>query len=312
MFDHEAAAPSQKASVVIRYLDRVSQDLLTPDQGLRLDFSKPVGEEALTAAGSVSWRVFRNPISLYIGGVTAVLMELAEPRVRSGVWDHSSFRTDPMSRMKRTGLAAMVTVYGAQSEARRMIAAIVALHGQVSGLTPSGDAYGANDPELLDWVQATASFGFVEAYSAYVRPLSDADRNQFLIEAMPAARLYGAVGAPTSLAQRQALFDAMLPRLEASDIVFEFLGIMQKTKVFPPPFGALQYLLVRAGVALVPQSMRQKLGLGRAWGVSSWQHTLIAGLARMSDRLILPSSPPVQACRRLGLDPNVVFFNPDH
>ena len=307
MPDHEAAEPRQKASPLIRYLDRVSLGLLTPDQGPRLDFSKPAGENALTSAGSVSWRVFRNPISLYIGGVTAVLMELAEPRVRSGVWDHSSFRTDPMSRMKRTGLAAMVTVYGAQSEARRMIAAIVALHGQVSGLTPGGEAYGANDPELLDWVQATASFGFVEAYSAYVRPLSDADRNQFLIEAMPAARLYGAVGAPTSLAQRQALFEAMLPRLEPSDIVLEFLAIMQKTKVFPPPFGALQTLLVRAGVALVPQPMRQILGLGRAWDVSPWQHRLIATLARMSDRLILPSSPPVQACRRLGLNPNAVL-----
>jgi hypothetical protein len=27
----------------------------------------------------------------------------------------------------------------------------------------------------------------------------------------------------------------------------------------------------------------------------------------MSDRLILPSSPPVQACRRLGLDASEVF-----
>lgn len=290
------------------YLDRKAAALLMPDQGPPLDFSKPAGEDALTPAGSVSWRVFRNPISLYIGGVTAVLMELAEPRVRSGVWDHSSFRTDPMNRMKRTGLAAMVTVYGAQSEARRMIGAIVTLHGKVSGFTPGGEAYSANDQVLLDWVQATASFGFLEAYNAYVRPLSDADRNQFLIEAMPAARLYGAVGAPTNLEQRQALFDAMLPRLEPSDIVFEFLGIMQKTKVFPPPFGILQNLLVRAGVALVPQAMRQKLGIGHAWEISPWQHKLITGLAQMSDRLILPSSPPVQACRRLGLDAKQVFL----
>jgi uncharacterized protein (DUF2236 family) len=117
---------------VIGYLDRKAAALLMPDQGPRLDFSKPAGEAALTPAGSVSWRVFRNPISLYIGGVTAVLMELAEPRVRAGVWDHTSFRTDPMTRMKRTGLAAMVTVYGAQSEARRMIASIVRLHGKIS------------------------------------------------------------------------------------------------------------------------------------------------------------------------------------
>ena len=105
-----AAASGPRASPLIRYLDRVSLELLTPDQGPRLDFSKPAGEDALTTAGSVSWRVFRNPISLYIGGVTAVLMELAEPRVRSGVWDHTTFRTEPQPRKKRTGLAALVTV----------------------------------------------------------------------------------------------------------------------------------------------------------------------------------------------------------
>jgi uncharacterized protein (DUF2236 family) len=292
---------------VIGYLDRKAAALLMPDQGPRLDFSKPAGEAALTPAGSVSWRVFRNPISLYIGGVTAVLMELAEPRVRAGVWDHTSFRTDPMTRMKRTGLAAMVTVYGAQSEARRMIASIVRLHGKISGTSSGGLAYSANDQVLLDWVQATASFGFLEAYSAYVRPLSDADRNQFLSEAMPAARLYGAVGAPSNLEERQALFDAMAPSLEPSDIVFEFLGLMQKTKVFPAPFGVLQNLLVRAGAGLVPQSMRQTLGLGQGWDVSPWQARLIARLARMSDRLNLPSSPPVQACQRLGLDAKAVF-----
>jgi len=43
--------------------------------------------------------------------------------------------------------------------------------------TPHGDAYAANDPELLAWVQATALHGFVEAHHAYVRPLDGAARN---------------------------------------------------------------------------------------------------------------------------------------
>ena len=43
------------------------------------DFSPPVGEAALVPADSVSWRVFKNPLSLFIGGVAAVIMELAEP-----------------------------------------------------------------------------------------------------------------------------------------------------------------------------------------------------------------------------------------
>src|ERR1700743_126117 len=69
---------------------------LSPDTHSRIDFTKPAGEPALTSPDSVSWRVFKNPISLFIGGVTAVLMEFAEPKIRSGVWDHSTFKTDPL------------------------------------------------------------------------------------------------------------------------------------------------------------------------------------------------------------------------
>src|SRR5436190_2206232 len=103
-----------------------------------LDFRQPAGEAALVGADSVSWRVFKNPVALFIGGISAVLLELAEPRVRSGVWDHSSFRSNPVPRMKRTGLAALITVYGAYSVAEAMIANVRRMHGQISGTTTSG------------------------------------------------------------------------------------------------------------------------------------------------------------------------------
>ena len=124
----------------------------------------------------LSWRIFKNPVSLFIGGVSAVILELAEPRVRSGVWDHTSFRTDPLTRLRRTGAAAMITVYGARSQAEAMIAGVRRRHGHVTGVTPAGVAYEANDPVLLDWVQATAAFGFIEAYKRFARALSAARR----------------------------------------------------------------------------------------------------------------------------------------
>jgi hypothetical protein len=86
-------------------------------------------------APRVSWRVFKNPLSLFIGGVTAVIMELAEPRVRTGIWEHTTFRVDPIRRLRRTGLAAMVTVYGARSTAEPMIARIRPMHEMVAGTT---------------------------------------------------------------------------------------------------------------------------------------------------------------------------------
>jgi ER-bound oxygenase mpaB/B'/Rubber oxygenase, catalytic domain len=108
-----------------------------------------------------SWRIFKNPLSLFIGGVTAVIMELAEPRVRTGVWEHTTFRQDPIRRLRRTGLAAMVTIYGARSTAEAMIARVRRVHDRIAGTTPSGEPYCANDPQLLNWVQATAAYGLI-------------------------------------------------------------------------------------------------------------------------------------------------------
>lgn len=266
-----------------------------------VDFTRPAGEPALASPDSVSWQVFKNPVSLFIGGTTAVLLELAEPRVRSGVWDHTSFRTNPLPRMARTGLAAMVTVYGAQSVAERMIAGVGRMHSQVSGVTPAGEAYRASDPELLDWVQATASFGFLQAYHTFVRLLAQSDRDRFYAEAAPAARLYGALGAPQSEAALEQQLQAMRPKLERSQIVFDFLDIMRRTPAAPGPLRPMQNLFIRAGVEILPGWTRDILGLGPSHGLRSWERGLVALAARAADRVVFKSSPPAQACLRMGL-----------
>ena len=118
--------------------------------GWKVDFLQPAGEPAYAGPDSVSWRVFKNPVALGVGGIAAVLLEFADARIRSGVWDHSTFKTDPVGRSKRTGMAAMVGVYGPQSAARRVIQGVTNMHRQVKGETPSGEAYSALDVELLD------------------------------------------------------------------------------------------------------------------------------------------------------------------
>jgi uncharacterized protein (DUF2236 family) len=70
--------------------------------GWKIDYAHPPGEPALLDPGSMHWRVYKNPIALAVGGVAAVLLEFAEPRIRSGVWDHSTFETDPLGRAWRT------------------------------------------------------------------------------------------------------------------------------------------------------------------------------------------------------------------
>lgn len=273
-----------------------------------VDFRHPSGEPALIAHDSVSWRVFKNPVSGFIGGITAVVLELGEPRVCAGVWNHTTFRTEPLRRLRRTGLAAMVTVYGPRSTAERMIAGIRGMHERVRGETGDAAPYHANDPVLLDWVQATASFGFVEAYSAYVRELAPAQFDAFYAESEASARLYGAVGSPTSQRALDAQFAAMRPHLRASAAVTEFLEIMRRTAILPGPLRLMQGMLVRAAVALVPEWARETLGLcGATWALGAWEARLVRVLGRVSDRIAIPGSPPVEACERLGLPRRYLF-----
>jgi uncharacterized protein (DUF2236 family) len=283
-----------------RRLDAAAGALLNPPQG-HADFTRPPGEEALVPPNSVSWRIFKNPVALYVGGVAAVILELAEPAVRTGVWEHSSFRQDPVGRLRRTGSAAMVTVYGARSVAVPMIARVVRMHAKIAGETPDGAPYRASDTRLLTWVHATAAFGIAEAYSRYVEALSPAELDSLYREGMPSARLYGALGSPASDAQRCALFDSMRGRLEPSPIIFEFLRIMQEARAFPRPFLWMQQMLGRAAVEIIPGWVRERLGLTESYGLRGRERWIIRLAAATSNRIVLPESPAAHACLRVGL-----------
>jgi uncharacterized protein (DUF2236 family) len=288
-----------------RQIDELAQSFLQPQQ--TIDFSRPKGEPALIAPDSISWRMFKNPVAVFIGGVTAVLLEFAEPRVRDGVWQHSSFRSHPLNRLRRTGLVAMVTVYGPRSKAEAMIAGVVRRHERVTGWTSVGEPYRANDPELLNWVQATAGFGFTEAYHAYARCLTADEREALFIEALPSARLYGATGAPASQDELDAIFEVMRPRLVASRIIFEFLEIMEHAPILPVPARPVQRVLLKAAAEILPIWVRERLGLGPRWTLRLTERAVVRALALASDRLMLRSSPAIQSCRRLGLPDTYLY-----
>ena len=275
------------------------RELMRPPPGMDVDFSQPAGEPALAPQGGVAWQVFANPVALFIGGVAAVLLELAEPAVRAGVWEHSSFRRDPVMRLRRTGAAAMMTVYGPRSEAEKLIARVVRMHDRVQGSTADGLAYRASYPRLLDLVHATASFGFTEAYHRYVRALSALERDAAFAEGRPAALLYGATGSPGSWSEWEEMLAATAPRLQGSDTLDEFLHTMTTAPIAPPPLRRLQSLLVRAAVEIVPEPVRSLPQL-RRYGLRPGEAVLVRSLARAARLLPLGDTPPVQAARRLA------------
>lgn len=292
-------------------LEKAAKRFLEPEDGHpHAEFLYPPGEPALAAHDSISWQVFKNPVALFIGGVAAVILELAEPRVRTGVWQNTSFKTNPSLRLKRTGLAAMMTVYGPRSQAEAMIAGIRRMHGRISGMTPDGQHYSANAPELLDWVHATASFGFLQAYHTYVRPLDEHQRNCFYEEGKPASELFGTLSAPASEKEINNLFLNMHDRLEASPVIFDFLNIMCRSPILPlrGPLRIVQKLLVMSAIALVPGNIRERLDLTGSWAASPWQLYAARLIAATADRILIRSLPAVHACRRMGLPDDYLYM----
>lgn len=285
-------------------LQRGMARLIYPPGTQASDFLQPAGETAWMAADSVSWRVFGNPVAMLVGGVAAVLLELAEPRVRTGVWEHTTFRERPLLRLQRTGYAAMMTAFGARTRTAAMIARVNERHARIDGRTPDGAPYRADDADLLAWVHATATFGFVEAYARCVRPLSVAARDRYYGENQVVARLYGVAEPPATQAQLDALFERMRPALERSDIVFEFLGIMGRLPLLPWIARPFQRLLLRTAVQCLPAWTRDRLGLaGPGWAVSRWQWAVVRAAGRAVDHLNHPELPAMLARRRLDVGP---------
>jgi len=267
--------------------------------GGRTSYLEPKGDPGFYGPDSVAWRVHANPISLAIGGVAAVILELAEPRVRTGVWEHSTFRTDPLSRMKRTGEAAMITTYGSTAMAQARVDMVTRMHGRVSGATPEGEAYTALEPELMTWVHVTAGYGFLNAYVRYVDPrLSLADQDRYYAEGARLGRAFGAVDPPRSVAEVEACFQAMRPKLRAHPIIGEFLHIVANTSPLGFAGRVLQPMILRASIDLLPPWVRDIAQLPSRPVASATVRPVMKGLVRAAG--LVTGEIQKQAYARVG------------
>jgi uncharacterized protein (DUF2236 family) len=152
------------------------------------------------------------------------------------------------------------------------------------------------------------SYGFMEAYAAFCRSLTDAQRDRFYQESVASARLFLAHGAPQSLAEQRQQFEQMRPRLEAHPIVLQFLEIVQRTPAVPWFLRPLQSTMVRAGIYLLPSWLIERLNLqGERWRLRSWEHRLLRSLGAFFERAPIPNTAPTLASRRMGLPANYLY-----
>jgi uncharacterized protein (DUF2236 family) len=284
----QAKQPTSRGSLSQLLTGRIRSKLaagvthLTTGSGPTLDYSSPLGDPGLFGPDSVCWKVHADFTSMMTGGISALLLQALHPLALAGVWDHSTFRTDILGRLRRTATFISGTTYGNRHDALALIERVKRIHLGVTGVGPDGRPYRASDPALLTWVHVAEVSSFMTAHLRYVNPLLPvAAQDQYFAETARIAEMLGASNIPRSRAGIDAYLLAMQPELVASERTREVVRILMNA---PAPTAAMRpagALMLNAGVDLLPDWAQSMLGFERFAGIRR-------ALARPGVRLVAP------------------------
>jgi uncharacterized protein (DUF2236 family) len=224
------------------------------------------GDPGLTGPGSVTWRVCRERV-VPLGGLSALLLQLAHPLVAAGVAEHSSFRADPVKRLMLTLEMLLVTAFGDTRQVGEMTRRIAGIHRVVHGSLPQDTGqwrrdtpYSADSPELCLWVYATIVETMLNSYSTFVRPLEQNERASLYRESERFGQLYG-VGQdirPATYDDFQDYYARTLSRLVAGDQARSIARMILRARLRGIPIAPWSYLLA---AGLLPAPLRAQYGL---------------------------------------------------
>jgi uncharacterized protein (DUF2236 family) len=138
---------------------------------------------------SATWQIYREPIIL-LGGVRALLLQVAHPAVADGVARFSNFKSDPFGRGYRTFAAMAMIYFGSKTQAEQTAQRLWRIHSAIRGEAP--EPYSANRPDLLLWVLATLTDTTLRVYERVPSLRLTPDwPERFYEESKVAARLLG-------------------------------------------------------------------------------------------------------------------------
>lgn len=221
--------------------------------------------EGLFGPGSVSWAMYREPVTV-LGGLSAVLLQMAHPAIAAGVAQHSTFAEDVAGRAMRTSSALYDLVFGPLDAATAVSRRLHGMHRRVWGRVDEGPerghVYRANDQSLMRWVAATMTMCGEAAFELFVRPLTDDERERGMREMLVANAAVGV--APESLPEARADFEAWYreelrsPALTVGSAARRVVETLSHAPVIYGPFDAM----LAAG--FLPPAWREAYGF--RWG----------------------------------------------
>ncbi len=220
---------------------------------------------------SVIRRIGNTPVTPFLGGGTAVLLQVAHPLVAAGVAAHSDYRHDLWRRLGHTLRALYLITFGSKREAAQAAAAVRAVHGHVRGIIAAplghyaaGTSYSAEDPELQLWVHATLVYASLSAYQRFEQQLTVAEQERYYQEMAIVAQLFGVPAAiiPPQLDAFRNYFQAQIEgeAIHVTPIAREIARVILEAPL-PAPLRMIAPAHRLATAAQLPPRLREQYGL---------------------------------------------------
>jgi uncharacterized protein (DUF2236 family) len=216
------------------------------------------GERWFTERDAI-WRVHADT-SMFIGGIRALLLQSLHPVAMHAVAEHAGFHDDFWGRFQRTSRYLALTTYGTVPDAERTIAAVQAIHRRVTGTTPDGRPYSADDPHLLMWVHVAEVNSFLTAHQAFgAEKLTPTEADDYVRQTGSIASLLGVKEPPTTVTELTAIIESYRPELTGSGLARQASNLL----LVQPPFTGLAragyHLLAAGAVSTLPAWARVEL-----------------------------------------------------
>lgn len=223
----------------------------------------PSSDEALFERDSPIRMVHADIVSMMVGGIRGLLLQMLHPHALQGVLDHSNFREDMHGRLRRTARFIAVTTFGHRDKAKQEIDRVNAIHAKVSGILPDGSPYTATDPRVLAWVHVAEATSFLTAYLRHVRPDMPAnEQDEYFRQFAIIARGLGANPVPESRMEAEEFMREMRVNLRTSPEAREIAHLVLNQRATGTPPG-VQSILGAEAIAILPPFARVMLALER-------------------------------------------------
>lgn len=207
-------------------------------------------------------RLVHSDVSMFIGGLRALLFQSLHPLAMAGVAQHSDYRADPWGRLQRTADFLAATTFGPAEEAQRAIDMVKKVHTRVQGTARDGRTYRANDPHLLRWVHIAEVDSFIGAHRAFGEtPLESHEYDEYVADMAVIAEKLGVEEPPRNTRELKQQIAYYRRELSSSPEARDAARFLLITPPLPLVARAPYGLIGAAAVSLLPLWARRPLRL---------------------------------------------------